>query len=77
MASVRDIKIAEALLILCIAYYVMISTLLRLRRYDFHYSRYGPRISQVYSLYFRNDWMDCRDAFHAVLCLNCCVMDKT
>ena len=26
---------------------------------------------------FRNGWMDCRDAFHAALCLYCCVMDKT
>jgi len=26
---------------------------------------------------FCNGWMDCRDAFHAVLCLYCCVMDKT
>ena len=26
---------------------------------------------------FRNGWMDRRDAFHAVLCLHCCVMDKT
>jgi len=26
---------------------------------------------------FHNGWMDCRDAFHAVLCLYCCIMDKT
>jgi len=26
---------------------------------------------------FRNGWMDCRDAFHAALCLYCCVTDKT
>ena len=25
---------------------------------------------------FRNGWMDCRDAFHAVLYLYCCVTDK-
>ena len=25
---------------------------------------------------FRNGWMDCRDAFHAVLCLYCCITDK-
>ena len=23
-----------------------------------------------------NGWMDCRDAFHAALCLYCCVTDK-
>jgi len=26
---------------------------------------------------FRNGWMDCRDAFHAALCLYCCITDKT
>jgi len=55
MASVRDIKIAEALLIRCLAYYVCYetsSTLLKLRRYGFHVKRYGARISWAYSLYF-------------------------
>ena len=26
---------------------------------------------------FCNGWMDCRDAFHAVHCLYCCVTDRT
>ena len=25
---------------------------------------------------FHNGWMECRDAFHAVLCFYCCVTDK-
>ena len=53
MASVRDIQIAEALLTLCLAYYVM-------KRVGhcwnwgigFHVSRYGVRVSRVYSPYF-------------------------
>ena len=30
-----------------------------------------------YSPYFGKGWMDCRDVFHAVLCLYCCVTDRT
>jgi len=26
---------------------------------------------------FGNAWMDCRGAFHTVLCLYCCVTDRT
>ena len=71
MASVQDIKIDEALFMLCLAYYA--SPLQKLRRYGFHY---GACVSRVCSPYFHNGWMDCRDAFHAVLCLYYCVTDK-
>jgi len=79
MASVRDIKIAEALLVLCLAYYVMkwvrhcwnrgiMAFTYRDMRYVFH---------EYILCIFRNGWMDCRNAFHAVVCLYCCVMDRT
>jgi len=72
MTSVWDIKIAEALLTLCLAYYVMkrarhswnwgimAFTYYRDMRHTFH-----EHILHI----FRNGWMDRRDAFHAVLCL--------
>ena len=53
----------------CLLCYETSLTLLKLRRYGFHVSRYGVQISQVYSPYFRNGWMDCRDSFHAVFLL--------
>ena len=31
-------------------------------------ARYGVHVTRVYSRYFHG-WVDCRDAFHAVLCL--------
>ena len=37
----------------------------------FHESQYILRILRI----FRNGWMDCTDAFHAVLCLYCCVTE--
>ena len=52
------------------------STLLKLWHYGFHVSRYGHVFHKYILRIFRNGWMDCRDAFHAVLCLYCCVTDK-
>ena len=78
MASVRDIQIAEALLTLCLAYYVM----KRVRHcwnwgiMAFTYRDMGRMFHEYILHIFRNDWMDCRDAFHAVLCFYCCVMDR-
>jgi len=40
-----------------------------------HVSRY--RAHEFHEHIFRNGWMDCRDPFHAALCLHCCVTDKT
>jgi len=60
MASVRDIKIAEALLMLCLAYYVMKRVWLCWNwdvSYGFHVSRYGARVSRVYSPSFPL-WLD-------------------
>jgi len=35
------------------------------------------RASHEYILrIFCNGWMDCRDTFHAALCLYCCITDK-
>ena len=45
MASVRDIKIAEALLTLCLVYYVM-------KRVQHHLLRCGAHVSQRYFPYF-------------------------
>jgi len=76
MASVRDIKIAEAPLILCLAYFVM-------KRYwnwgimAFRYRDIGHTFHKYILRIFCNSWMDCRDAFYAVLCLYCCVTDRT
>jgi len=78
LASVQDIKIAEALLMLCLAYYVMkyktSSTLLKcLRHFGFRGMGHAfhEHILRIFHSY--NGWMDCRDAFHAVLCLYFCV----
>ena len=79
MASVRDIKIAEALFVLCPAYYVM--------KWVWHCWNWGimaftywdmGRAFYYYILrIFCNSWMNCRDVFHAVLCLYCCVTNAT
>ena len=79
MASVRDIKIAEALLVLCLAYYVI----KRVRHcwngsvMPFMYQDMGRAFYEYILRIFGNGWMDCRDAFHAALCLYCCITDKT
>ena len=65
MASVQDIKIDEAILVLCLAYYAS-SPLQKLRRYGFYVSRYGACV--ILRSILCNGWMDCRDAFHAALC---------
>ena len=79
MASVRDIKIDEALLVLCLAYYVM-KQVRYFRNWDvmaFTYRDMGRAFHKSILHIFRNGWMDCRHAFHAALCLYCCVTDKT
>ena len=43
-----------------------------------HVLRHGMWASRVFFwCIFHNGWMDCRDAFHVVLWLHCCVTDKT
>ena len=79
MASVRHIKINEALLVLCVAYFVM-KRVCHCRNWDamaFTYQDMGRVFHEYILRIFRNGWMDCRDAFHAALCLYCCVTDKT
>ena len=52
MTLVRGIKIAEALIMLCLAYilcYKTRSTFQKLRHYGFHISRYGAHVSRTYS----------------------------
>ena len=71
MASVRDIKIDEALLVLCLTYYVM-KWVPHCRNWDamaFTYQNMGRTFHKYILRIFRNGWMDCRDTFHAVLCL--------
>ena len=71
--SVQDIKIGEALLILCLAYYVM----KRVRHcwnwgaMPFTYRDIGRTFPKHILCIFCNGWMDCRDAFHALLILLC------
>jgi len=80
MASVRDIQIAEALLTLCLAYYVM-KRVWHCWNQGIMAFTYVLRFGRVFHEYilriFRNGWMDCRDTFYAVLCLYCCVTDRT
>jgi len=82
MASVWDIKFAEAPLVLCLAYYCMY-VMKRVRHcwnwggMAFTYWDMGRTFHDYILRIFRNGWMDCRDAFHAVLCLYCCITDKT
>ena len=76
MASVWDINITESLLILCLAYYVM----KRVQHWGimaFMYRDMGHAFHEHILHIFRNGWMDSKDTFHAVLCLYCCVTDRT
>jgi len=81
MASVRDIQIAEALLTLCLAYYVMKLVRNCWKRgiiMAFTYRDMGRAFHEYNILHvFRNGWMDYRDAFHGAFCLYCCVTDRT
>jgi len=79
MASVWDIKIAEALLILCLAYHVMkeVRHCWNWGVMAFTYWDIGHAFHEHIVRIFCNGWMDCRDAFHAVLCLYYCVTDRT
>ena len=42
----------------------------------FMYRDMGHAFHKYILCILRNSWMDCRDAFHAALCLYCCVTDK-
>ena len=79
MASVPDIQIAEVLLTLCLAYYVMKQVQHCWNRgiMAFMYRDMGCTFYEHILHIFRNGWMDCRDTFYAVLCLHCCVTDRT
>jgi len=79
MASVRDIKITEALLILCLAYYGVkqVWHCWNWGVMAFHLSRYRHTFHKHILRILCNGWEDCRDTFHAVLCLRCYVMDRT
>ena len=71
IASVRDIKIAEALLVLCLAFYVT-KWVCHCRNWDataFTYQDMGRTFHEYILRIFRNGWMDCGDAFYAALCL--------
>jgi len=68
MASERDIKINEAFLVLCLAYYVM-KWVYHCRNWD----AMGACFTSIFSIF---SVMDCKDAFPAALCLYCCVTDK-
>jgi len=76
IASVRHIKIDEALLVLCLAYYAM-KWVCHCRNWDAMAFTYRDMGHTFHEYIHRNGWMDCRDAFHAALCLYCCVTDKT
>ena len=71
MASVRDVKIAEALVVLCLAYYVM-KQVLHCWNWGvmaFTYRDMGHAFHRCILRIFYNGWMDCRGTFHAVLSL--------
>ena len=68
MASVRDIKIAEALLVVCHCWNWDVTA--------FTYLDIGRAFHEYILHIYLDDWMDGRDAFHAVLCLYCCVCTK-
>ena len=52
MASVRDVKITEAvLMILCLKCYKTGLTLLKLRHYGIHISGYGVRLTSEFSVF--------------------------
>jgi len=79
MASLQDIQIAEALLTLCPAYYVM-KWVWHCWNWDvmaFTYRDMGRAFHKYILRIFCNGWMDYRDTFYAFLCLYCCVTDKT
>jgi len=78
MASMQHIKVAEIFFMLCLAYYVM-----KWVRYSWNWGvmvftnrDMGNTFHEYIFRIFCNGWMDCNDAFHAVLCLNCCVMNR-
>jgi len=79
MASVRDIKIAEALVVLCLAYYVVkwVRHCWNWGVMAFMYGDMGHTFHNYILRIFCNSWMDCRDASHAVLCFYCCITNKT
>ena len=76
MALLRDIQITEALLTLCLAYYVMkwVRHCWNWGIMAFTYLDMGHAFHEYILRIFRNG---CRDAFHAVFCLYCCVTDRT
>ena len=61
----------------CLLCYETSSTLLKSRYYGFHISRYGCVFHKLILRIFCNGWVDCRDTFYVVLCLYCCVTDRT
>jgi len=70
MASVQDIKIAEPLLILCLAYYV-IKTVQNCWNWGvmaFTYPDMGCTFHEYILRVFRYGWMDYRKALHGVFC---------
>ena len=73
-SSVQDIKIAEALIILCLAYCAMkqVRHCWNWGVMAFTYWDMGHTFHKHILRIFRSGWMDCRDAFYAVLCLYCC-----
>ena len=80
MTLVRDINIAEALIMLCLLTYCVMKRDRYCRNRGimvFTYRDMGCAFHEYILRIFCNGWMDCRVAFHAVLCLYCCVMDKT
>jgi len=79
MASVQDIQIAEALLVLCLGYYVMKRVQHCWNRgiMAFNYRNMGRVFHKYILRIFCNGCLDCRDTFYAVLCLYCCVTDRT
>jgi len=78
MASLRVIKIVEALLILFLAYFVMkqVRHCWNWGVIVFMYRDMGRKFHECILHIFHNGWMDCRDAFHVVVSLHCCVTDR-
>jgi len=78
IASVWDIKITEALLTLCFAYYAMkwVWHCWKWGIMSFTYRDMGCAFHDHILCVFRTGWMDCVDNFHAVLCSYCCVTDR-
>ena len=75
MASVQDIKMAEALLMLSLSYYVMkwVQHCWNWGVMAFRYQDMGHAFHEHILCIFHSGWINCRDAFHGVLCLYCCV----